>query len=209
VKKDKLISASSDKTIKVWDILNEYKCIANLFGHTDSISHLKVDSKDHLVSCSEDWTVKVWDLEKFECVKTLKGHNEPVFTVQITSDDNIISASGFCVKVWDGISGECLNSIELVDDNNFDDLGYDQSYVRLISDDLFVAYVFLESEREYKLKLFRTIDGECVYELDGEGAHYYDMKMLTNGDLICSFVEDKNFEDEMISISYIKVLNMN
>ena len=70
---DKLISCSTDKTIKIWDLKGEdeiknVKLIKTLEGHNDQIEHIVI-YKDKLISCSLNETIKIWDLN-------LKGEGE-------------------------------------------------------------------------------------------------------------------------------------
>ncbi len=67
----KLISGSSDDTIKIWDISTR-TCLHTLEGHTDTIRFL-VEVEGKLVSCSDDGTVKIWDIETGECLHTLRA----------------------------------------------------------------------------------------------------------------------------------------
>ena len=56
-----MISASWDKTIKIWDKDN-YKCVSTLTGHTDYVQCLLVLSDTKFLSGSNDNTIKVWSL---------------------------------------------------------------------------------------------------------------------------------------------------
>jgi len=62
--KDKLLSASWDKTLKVWDLkTGEEK--KTLTGHTDWVMCLIPVSKNQVVSGSVDDTIKFWDIDDF------------------------------------------------------------------------------------------------------------------------------------------------
>ena len=62
----RLISASADKTICVWD-LNKYKLLKKLEGHTEGVQCLKILKDGNLSSGSFDNTIKIWDLNKYTC----------------------------------------------------------------------------------------------------------------------------------------------
>lgn len=59
-----IASCSTDLTIKIWDMDNEYKCVKTLHGHDHSISQVKYlpPAGDVLVSASRDKTIKFWDM---------------------------------------------------------------------------------------------------------------------------------------------------
>jgi len=125
--KDKvLISASTDKTICLWDLKN-YKLIKKLEGHTDGVQCLKILKDDTLASGSFDNSIKIWDLKKYTCIKTLTGHTGHVYCINQLPDGKLISgASDWSLIAWDLEKGEqaftlegheeCINSIDVFPD---------------------------------------------------------------------------------------------
>ncbi len=105
----KLISGSSDDTIKVWD-LETHKCVHTLTGHTSTVYSLAVvDGK--LISGSSDDTIKVWDLETHKCVHTLTGHTGTVYSLAVV-DGKLISGSwDRTIRVWDLETQECAHTL--------------------------------------------------------------------------------------------------
>lgn len=86
------VSCSSDLTIRIWDVLNEYSS-RTLHGHDHSISSARfVPGDDFIVSSSRDCTIKLWDVTNGWCVKTLTGHAQWVRGV-VPSDDGRLLAS--------------------------------------------------------------------------------------------------------------------
>ena len=67
----KIVSASVDKTVKIWDVENG-ECLRTLKGHRDWICSA-VFSPDgtKIVSASRDKTVKIWNV-KFLCINFLQ-----------------------------------------------------------------------------------------------------------------------------------------
>ena len=57
--KNLLVSASSDKTIKFWD-MEDYKCIKTIFAHDKEITTLGKLNDGNIISGSLDSTIKVW-----------------------------------------------------------------------------------------------------------------------------------------------------
>ena len=69
-----VVSASSDKTLKVWELASG-RAVATLQGHTDGVTACAVTPDGrHVVSASEDQTLKVWELASGRAVATLQGH---------------------------------------------------------------------------------------------------------------------------------------
>uniref|UniRef100_A0A7M4EJJ3 WD repeat domain 5B n=1 Tax=Crocodylus porosus TaxID=8502 RepID=A0A7M4EJJ3_CROPO len=83
-----LVSASDDKTLKIWDV------------------------------SSFDESVRIWDVKTGKCLKTLPAHSDPVSAVHFNRDGSLIVSSsydGLC-RIWDTASGQCLKT--LIDDDN-------------------------------------------------------------------------------------------
>ncbi|NMF65537.1 beta-propeller domain-containing protein [Brasilonema octagenarum] len=97
-----VISASSDKTLKVWD-LQSGKEKFTLNGHSYSVNAVTVstDSK-YVISGSFDGTLKVWYLQFGEEKFTFKNHDNSVNAVTVTRDGkNVISGSlDGTLKLW-------------------------------------------------------------------------------------------------------------
>ncbi|ETN43245.1 uncharacterized protein HMPREF1541_02404 [Cyphellophora europaea CBS 101466] len=77
---DLIVSASGDRMIKVWNVLNG-KMVKSIPGHLKGIACVQFDSK-RIVSGSSDNTVRIFDLEAGTEVAELKGHSNLVRTVQ-------------------------------------------------------------------------------------------------------------------------------
>jgi WD40 repeat protein len=68
----KLASASSDKTVKVWDT-SSGACLHTLEGHSHLVSSVAFShDSTKLASASYDKTIKVWDASSGACLQTLK-----------------------------------------------------------------------------------------------------------------------------------------
>jgi WD40 repeat protein len=111
---EKILSASSDDTIKEWDAATG-ECAKTLTGHTKWVNSAMYggDGKK-ILSASGDKTIKEWDATTGECVKTLKGHTSRVNSVVYSGDGKkILSASDDeTIKEWDAATGECVKTLE-------------------------------------------------------------------------------------------------
>ncbi|MFN6437814.1 MAG: WD40 repeat domain-containing protein [Nostoc sp. DedSLP01] len=103
-----VISASSDKTLKVWN-LADGKELLTLYGHAKSVNAVAVISNgQQVISASSDKTLKVWNLADGKELLTLYGHTESVNAVAVTPNgQQVISASSdTTLKVWNLADGE-------------------------------------------------------------------------------------------------------
>ena len=98
-----IVSASSDKTIKIWDFKTA-ECLNTLEGFQRLVNSIAIspDNK-YIVSGSDDNTIKIWDLRTLECLNTLEEHEDSVNSIVISSDGKyIVSGSDDgIIKIWD------------------------------------------------------------------------------------------------------------
>jgi WD40 repeat protein len=78
------ISASGDKTLKIWDTETGTE-VRTLSGHTNWVNAVAIapDGKT-AISASGDDTLKIWDTETGTEVRTLSGHTDSVYAVDRT-----------------------------------------------------------------------------------------------------------------------------
>ncbi|KAL2137636.1 hypothetical protein VTI28DRAFT_8723 [Corynascus sepedonium] len=71
----RLVSASNDYTVKIWDPATG-QCVSTFEDHSGWVTSVAWShDATRLVSASDDWTVKIWDPATGQCVSTLKGHS--------------------------------------------------------------------------------------------------------------------------------------
>ena len=110
----RVLSASWDKTLKVWDAATG-RCIATLEGHSGDVYGVAVSPDERRVlSVARDNTLKVWDVVTGECVATLEGHSNTVSCVAIFPDGRrVVSGSDDkTLKVWDLATGRCVATLD-------------------------------------------------------------------------------------------------
>lgn len=109
-----IITASWDKTAKIWDALTG-TLLMTLQGHSENLcsaaySH---DGK-FIVTASWDRTAKVWDSSTGTLLRTITGHSDTVrFATFSPNGKFIITAScDKTAKVWDALTGSLLLSLD-------------------------------------------------------------------------------------------------
>ena len=110
----RVVSASADTTLKVWD-LSSGQAVATLQGHSAWVFACAVTPDgQRVVSASADKTLKVWDLVSGQAVATLQGHADWVLACAVTPDSrNVVSASADkTLKVWDLASGQAVATFQ-------------------------------------------------------------------------------------------------
>ena len=106
-----LISGSSDKSIKVWNI-ETGECLKTLTGHSGSVFSLAISDEDLLISGSSDKTIKIWDIKTGQCLETLTGHTDWVRSLAISKEGKLISgADDRSIIIWDIESGKIFQTL--------------------------------------------------------------------------------------------------
>ena len=104
-----LASASSDKTVILWDLVNN-KPLRTLKAHKTEVFGVAFSPDGKLLATAgEDKTVILWDVSTWQPLAVLTDHREPVNNVAFSADGKRLAASaGGTVIVWDVTSRKPL-----------------------------------------------------------------------------------------------------
>jgi len=93
-----LISASEDKTIKIWD-MRLLICIQTLTEHTSSVTTLIPINQKSFASGSTDKSIKIWELDSdafvntFKNVETIKEGLESIIALAVLNETKLVISS--------------------------------------------------------------------------------------------------------------------
>ncbi|KAG8751753.1 hypothetical protein FRC14_007632 [Serendipita sp. 396] len=99
----KLVSGSSDHTIRIWDLETEGAMIKTLRGHTGPVLSVAFSSDSQkVVSGSHDGTVRVWDVETGE-VKQQRAYESSIWSVAFSPTNLKVVSGCNChrIYIWD------------------------------------------------------------------------------------------------------------
>ncbi|MCA9948552.1 MAG: protein kinase [Anaerolineales bacterium] len=111
---ERIITASSDKTAKIWDAATG-ELLMTLVGHEDGLSDPAYSPDGiHVATADEGGVAKVWDGRSGAELLTLSGHTGPITFITYNHDGSrIATASGDATaRIWDAFSGEVLLTLE-------------------------------------------------------------------------------------------------
>ncbi|ORY31121.1 dynein regulator [Rhizoclosmatium globosum] len=118
---DFLVSASRDKTVKVWEVATGY-CVRTIYGHEEWVRGVDVSEDGKFVaSCGNDHNIVISDINSGDVVNTLKGHSHVVecvaFAPLLTSKtiEKIVGASEVAVPGQYVASGSRDNTVRVWD----------------------------------------------------------------------------------------------
>jgi len=90
-----LASASSDCTVKIWDV-SSGDCLQMLKDHSDQVHSVAFSHNSIcLASASVDHTVKMWDVSSGACLQTLEGHSNLVSSVAFSHNSTCLASASY------------------------------------------------------------------------------------------------------------------
>ncbi|XP_064406135.1 E3 ubiquitin-protein ligase TRAF7-like [Halichondria panicea] len=171
---DKLFSASSDNTIKVWDTTS-FKCLNTLTGHDGIVLALCTLGEKFLYSGSVDHSVKKWDMETLEVIATIPAHENPVSSLTLNGS-RLYSGSLKSINVWDIESNKLVRALPT-----------QNHWVRALV--TYEKYLYSGSYQAVKIWTLETF--ECVRVLQCQGGGSVYSLAVTNQHIICGTYENK------------------
>jgi hypothetical protein len=106
----RIVTASDDKTAKIWDARTG-ALLTTLQGHADAVLSAAFSPGGAVVvTASDDRTAKIWDARTGAFLATLAGHDRTVLTAAFSPDSaRIVTASlDKTAKIWDARTGALL-----------------------------------------------------------------------------------------------------
>ena len=121
---NRVISGSSDNTLRVWDVetkeiprtlparnFETKDSLTVLQGHHDTVRAIVV-SNSRVISGSADNTLRVWDVYAGRNISILYGHQGPVTALTALPDGCIVSGSeDKTLRVWDTQTGRIVATV--------------------------------------------------------------------------------------------------
>jgi WD40 repeat protein len=106
-------SSTSSGDIRIWDIANDYECVAVVEhdGCDEALTFL--DVFDLLISGSRDKSIKFWDTNSYECIMTIENTHENGVKSLLTLRNGYFASCGYSsIKIWDVKDYKCLFEID-------------------------------------------------------------------------------------------------
>ncbi len=118
IHQEKIASASSDKSIKLW---SKYESIEKISGHTGQIWKTCVLNDGLIVTGSYDFTIKVWKKtnQTLELITTIKDHKGVIFGLECLKTQSFFSSSADqTVKFWKKSVDNSFECVKTIDHSN-------------------------------------------------------------------------------------------
>ncbi|TGO82071.1 hypothetical protein BPOR_0929g00030 [Botrytis porri] len=104
---ERLVTASDDFTMYLWEPSKQTKPIARMLGHQKQVNHVAFSPDGLLIaSCGFDNHTKVWNARDGKFINTLRGHVAPVYQCAFSSDSRLLvtCSKDTTLKVWNMVT---------------------------------------------------------------------------------------------------------
>ncbi|KMU91109.1 WD repeat-containing protein [Coccidioides immitis H538.4] len=106
---ERLVSASDDFTMFLWDPASSNKPISRMLGHQKEVNHVTFSPDGaYIASASFDNHVKLWNARDGKFMSSLRGHVGAVYQCCFSADSRLLvsSSKDTTLKVWDVRTGK-------------------------------------------------------------------------------------------------------
>ncbi len=108
-----LLSASADKTIKVWN-LTDWSLVRTIDGHLDAVSRLAELSYDSVASGSRDGEIKIWSTSEWTNLRSWQAHSSPIISLVLLPKQKYLASlhQEKEIKIWDFNQGTLVKTLK-------------------------------------------------------------------------------------------------
>ncbi|UCH93238.1 MAG: NACHT domain-containing protein [Candidatus Aminicenantes bacterium] len=175
-----IISASEDKTIKLWDVQSG-KEIKTFIGHKGRVWDCTFSPEGKFIlSAAEDNTLKLWGVRSEKEIKTFNGHKAPVWSCAFSPNGKTIlsASSDYTLKLWDAQSGKEIKTFT--------------GHKGRVWDCTFSPDVkfILSASSDYTLKLWDAQSGKEIRAFNGHKGSVWGCAFSPDGKTLISASED-------------------
>ncbi|MEO5947012.1 MAG: caspase family protein [Chitinophagaceae bacterium] len=176
----KILTASNDNTVKVWDALSGNRLV-DLKGHSKQISSAQFSPDgEKIITASWDETTKIWHAVSGKLLQELEGHTSFLKAAQFSPDGKkIITASlDKTAKIWDTESGKLLITLK-GHTSSVETIGFSPDGKKIVT-----------ASADNTGKVWDAESGKYLFDLIGHSNALKSAAFTPNGKRIISFSDD-------------------
>ncbi|KAI4336250.1 hypothetical protein L6164_014797 [Bauhinia variegata] len=102
-----MYSVSWDKSLKIWDVADNYRCLESVKAHEDAINAVAVSDEGTVYTASADGCIRVWErddkLRRYALERTLEKQKSTVNALALNGDGKLLFSGGCdgVITVWE------------------------------------------------------------------------------------------------------------
>ncbi|CAH1277081.1 WDR25 [Branchiostoma lanceolatum] len=108
-----LLSSSMDRTVRVWDVIGDAKCVRTLTNHRAGVKMAAWTTDKKVLSCSFDKTAQLTDPQTGQTVTTFP-HSNFVTVVRVHPQEHnlFLTGSTDIIQAWDSRTGKAVRDFK-------------------------------------------------------------------------------------------------
>ncbi|RZL88857.1 MAG: hypothetical protein EOP82_21560 [Variovorax sp.] len=175
------LTASDDKTARLWDVLSGKEILA-LRGHAGGVysAEFSADGKTALTA-SEDKTARLWDVASGRELRAFRGHEDWIANAQFSADGKTVltASADKTARLWDVASGHELRTLR--------GHGGAVTNARFSPD----GKTVLTASDDKTARVWDVASGQELSALRGYGGRVYDAQYSADGKTVLTASADK------------------
>ncbi|KAL2078689.1 hypothetical protein ACEWY4_026374 [Coilia grayii] len=109
---------SKDRVVRLVDVVTQKEVLPTMFGHTGSVrAVLLCEDRGLIISAGYDLSIRCWNIKTGACTNLLRGHMGSITCLDAHGNRLVSGAKDCKVKVWDLVSGRCVESLKFKHQN--------------------------------------------------------------------------------------------
>ncbi|KAM4049532.1 WD repeat and SOCS box-containing protein 2 isoform 2-T2 [Anomaloglossus baeobatrachus] len=105
-----LVTASRDKTLRIWDLKKDGKLIQVLTGHVQWVYCCSISPDCSMLCSAAGENVLLWSMRSYTLIRKLEGHQNSVVSCDFSPDSALLVTASYdtTLILWDPYTGEKL-----------------------------------------------------------------------------------------------------
>jgi len=210
-----LITASEDKTLKVFD-LNSYQLLHTLKGHIDYIRGASISPNgEYIVSGDDSGMIIIWETSTGRVIHKLTHHDDIIRDINITPDGKgfVACSDDRTVSYWDLQTGDLIRVYEGLSDWVYSvDFKTDLEYIITVNDD------YRAEVLPFSIDGFKKAIGDSNFGSNEQNKHNSVLSQINKLSVFDNIIQDPtavsyNDKDKILALSFangdISLFNVN
>ena len=150
----RLVSASEDKTVRVWDITDaKFPELLKYGGHEAAVRAVAFSDTATVLSAGADKKIHHWNLADGKLVRAIEGHTGDIHALAVNATTLSSASTDGTIRIWNKSNGQAVRTIEHSSPVKHLAASGDNTKLASWGDNK-------------QLKLWQVADGELLYTLD-------------------------------------------